>query len=89
MSRRDRTRHYTKEGKSIKISDMDTSHLKNTIKLIHRTVDSKRGTVEHKVYGGSYGDPSDFDVDVVEFDEAEFLWRTNYSSYVRELMKRV
>jgi len=75
--------HKTKDGKEIPISQMDNDHLINTIKRMHRNMDT--GIVVR--YGGSSFGECYYDEDML--DGYELAERFGYRDYVEELVKRM
>jgi hypothetical protein len=75
--------HITKEGKKIKLSDLETYHLKNIINWIERK--SKEG-LKIKYGGGTCADDMYYDEDILYGKKA--LKQLKYKSYKKELEKR-
>ena len=75
--------HKTKDGKKIKISDLDTNHLINIIKYIKRK--AKKGLIIR--IGGGY-DANDMWYDEYELYGKEAKKYMNYKSYKKELKSR-
>lgn len=75
--------HITKDGRKIKLSDLEHDHLKNIIRWIERTAD--RGlTIE--MGGGS--DPEDMWYDEYTYYAGDVLRMLNYYDYKAELRRR-
>lgn len=76
--------HKTKDGKKIKLSDLDTDHLTNIIKWIKRK--SEEGLTIG--YGGGY-DTDDMWYDETTYYGKEAKKKLNYSDYKDELKRRM
>lgn len=76
--------HKTKDGKKIKLSDLELSHLKNIIRWIENH--AKNGlTIQDG--GGTYGmDSFWYDEDTIFGDEAKK--HLKYKRYIKELKRR-
>ena len=75
--------HTTKDGKKIKLSDLETNHLENIIKWIERK--AKEGFTV-KMGGGTCAVDIWYDEETYYGEEAKK--RLNYSKYKNELEKR-
>ena len=75
--------HITKDGKRIKISDMETSHLENVIRFIETK--AKNGFVVRDG-GGSCAEDMWMDEEIYYGNEAKEI--LNYNSYKEELSRR-
>lgn len=75
--------HITKEGKKIKLSDLETSHLKNIVKLIKRR--AKEG-VTISSGGGYFSDEIWYDEETIYGKKAKE--HLGYKLYKKELKKR-
>lgn len=76
--------HKTKDGKKIKLSDLETSHLENIIKWIERkSVDGL--TV---IYSGGGFDAEDMWLDEETFFGEKAKKELNFYDYVLELNRR-
>lgn len=80
-------KHYweTKEGEKIEISQMETSHIENCIKLLERN--AKRG-VEVVLDYGYCGDDNYMTGDVDILEGKEYLKKTQYNLLKKELDRR-
>jgi hypothetical protein len=75
--------HTTKDGKRIKISDMETSHLENMVRFIEAK--AKNGFV---VTNGGGSCAEDIWMDVETYYGKDVKKMLNYKSYKEELDKR-
>lgn len=76
--------HKTKDGKKIKLADLETSHLENIIKWIERK--SKEGLTV-RMGGGSCAEDMWYDEDTYYGEEAKR--QLNFYDYKAELESRV
>jgi hypothetical protein len=79
-----RKSHKTKDGREIKISDLETTHLENIIKMINEK--SKKGLIV-RTGGGSCAEDIWYDEEIVYGDEVKNI--LNYSDYEDELNRRL
>lgn len=81
-------KHYwkTKDGAELDISTMETSHIKNCIRMLEKN--AKTGAVT--VWGVGYAGDDDFETGEVEtFYGKEYLAATEYKWLVKELKSRL
>lgn len=76
-------KHKTKDGKSINLNDLETSHLKNIISWIERK--AKTGVMVRNG-GGSSADDMWYEEEELFNEDA--LKELNYYEYVNELNRR-
>jgi len=76
--------HTCKDGKKIKISELETDHLVNIIKMIIQK--SKDGLKVRWGCGGSLASDFDYDENILYGEAA--LKRMNYDAYVTELANK-
>lgn len=74
--------HITRDGKKIKIKDLETSHLINIIRYIERKADEGL----EMVYGDIFGADIFAAVETIYGDEVKE--ELNYEVYVKELNRR-
>jgi hypothetical protein len=76
--------HKTKDGKKIKLSDLETSHLENILKLIERK--AKEGLIV-RMGGGSCAEDMWYHEETYYGEEAKS--QLNFLDYKDELQRRV
>ncbi len=76
--------HKTKDGKKIKLADLETSHLENILKCIERK--AKEGFTV-KMGGGSCAEDMWYDEETYYGEEAKN--QLNFSDYKAELERRI
>jgi len=76
--------HKTKDGKKIKLADLETSHLENIIKWIERK--SKEGLTVGVGGGGSSAEDMWYDEEICYGEKAKRL--LNFYDYKSELERR-
>ena len=76
--------HKTKDGRKIKLADLETSHLKNIIKWIERR--AKEGLTV-RMGGGSCAEEMWYEEEILYGEEAKSV--LNYSDYKTELERRI
>ena len=76
--------HKTKDGRKIKLCDLELNHLKNIIRYIERRADEGHTII----IGSGVGDPADMWMDELTLYGEEALNRLNYYHYKEELEKR-
>ena len=75
-----------RNGKKVKLSDMATSHLVHTIKMIERK--AREGVLVRKILPASALDNTDMDYEEYTIYGQEALQCLKYNEYKKELQKR-